>query len=271
MADYPVAMTIAGSDSGGGAGVQADLKAMASFGVYGTSVLTAVTAQNTVTVSAVQEVRPDVVEAQIAAVLDDFDVRAVKIGMLASSRIVRAVAWSLRGYRGAMVLDPVMVSKSGDSLLHHDAVATLIGELVPRATVLTPNLPEAARLLGREAADSVPASAEQGRALLRFGPSAVLVKGGHAAGARCRDVLVMPEAEPRVFESARIDTRHTHGTGCTLSSAIAASLARGNPLPAAVEAAHAYLHDAIRAADRLDLGSGHGPVHHFFWDGRHDH
>ena len=271
MADYPVAMTIAGSDSGGGAGIQADLKAMASFGVYGTSVLTAVTAQNTITVSAVQEVRPDVVEAQVAAVLDDFDVKAVKIGMLASSRIVRAVARSLRGYRGAVVLDPVMVAKSGDSLLHDDAVATLIGELVPRATVLTPNLPEAARLLGREAADSVPACAEQGNALLRLGPSAVLVKGGHAAGTECRDVLVMPGAEPCVFASTRIDTRHTHGTGCTLSSAIAASLACGNPLPAAVEAAHTYLQGAIRAADRLDLGSGHGPVHHFFWDGRHDH
>ena len=270
MASYPVALTIAGSDSGGGAGIQADLKAMASFGVYGTSVLTAVTAQNTVTVSAVQEVRPDVVEAQIAAVLDDFDIRAVKIGMLASSSIVRAVARGLRRYRGAVVLDPVMVAKSGDSLLRDDAVAALIGELVPRATVLTPNLPEAARLLGRETVDSIPARTEQGNALLDLGPSAVLMKGGHAAGTECHDVLVMRGAEPRVFSSERIDTRHTHGTGCTLSSAIAASIARGNPFPAAVEAAHAYLHDAIRAADRLDLGSGHGPVHHFYWDGRHE-
>ena len=270
MASYPVALTIAGSDSGGGAGIQADLKAIASFGVYGTSVLTAVTAQNTVNVSAVQEVRPDVVEAQIAAVLDDFDIRAVKIGMLASSIIVRAVAQGLRRYRGAVVLDPVMVAKSGDSLLRDDAVAALIGELVPRATVLTPNLPEAARLLGRETVDSIPARTEQGNALLDLGPSAVLMKGGHAAGTECHDVLVMRDARPRVLSSSRIDTRHTHGTGCTLSSAIAASIARGNPLPAAVEAAHAYLHDAIRAADRLDLGSGHGPVHHFYWDGRHE-
>ena len=271
MSTYPVALTIAGSDSGGGAGIQADLKTMASFGVYGTSVLTAVTAQNTVTVTAVQEVHPDVVEAQIAAVLDDFDIRAVKIGMLASSRIVRAVAQRLIGFRGAVVLDPVMVAKSGDSLLQDDAVGALTSELVPRATILTPNLPEAARLLGREPADSVPARIEQGRALLNLGPSAVLMKGGHAAGIECHDVLVMRDAQPRVFTSARIDTRHTHGTGCTLSSAIAASLARGNTLPTAVEAAHAYLHDAIREADRLNLGSGHGPVHHFFWDRRHDH
>ena len=191
MASYPVALTIAGSDSGGGAGIQADLKAMASFGVYGTSVLTAVTAQNTVTVSAVQEVRPDVVEAQIAAVLDDFDIGAVKIGMLASARIVRAVAQGLSGYRGAVVLDPVMVAKSGDSLLRDDAVAALTGELVPRATILTPNLPEAARLLGEKSAESVPERTEQGNALLHLGPSAVLMKGGHAAGAECHDVLVM--------------------------------------------------------------------------------
>lgn len=271
MASYPVALTIAGSDSGGGAGVQADLKAMASFGVYGTSVLTAVTAQNTVAVTAVQEVRTDVVEAQIAAVLDDFDVKAVKIGMLASSGVVRAVARGLLEYRGAVVLDPVMVAKSGDSLLRDDAVDALAGELVPRATILTPNLPEAGRLLGRKSADSVPERAEQGNALLRLGPSAVLMKGGHAAGTECHDVLVMRGARPRVFSSVRIDTRHTHGTGCTLSSAIAASLARGHALPAAVEAAHTYLHHAIRAADRLDLGSGHGPVHHFYWDARHDH
>ena len=271
MASYPVALTIAGSDSGGGAGIQADLKAIASFGVYGTSVITAVTAQNTVAVTAVQEVRPDVVEAQIAAVLDDFDVRAVKIGMLASSGIVRAVAQGLRAYRGPVVLDPVMVAKSGDSLLSDDAVVSLTGELVPRATVLTPNLPEAARLLARLPADSVPERTEQGHALLQLGPSAVLMKGGHAAGAECHDVLLMRDARPRVFSSARIDTRHTHGTGCTLSSAIAASLARGNAIPAAVEAAHGYLQDAIRAAGTLDLGSGHGPVHHFHWDARHDH
>ena len=271
MASYPVALTIAGSDSGGGAGVQADLKAIASFGVYGTSVLTAVTAQNTVAVTAVQEVDPDVVEAQIAAVLDDFDVRAVKIGMLASSRIVHAVARGLGGYRGAVVLDPVMVAKSGDSLLRDDAVAALAGELLPRASLLTPNLPEAARLLGEKTADSVSERTAQGDALLRRGPSAVLMKGGHAAGTECHDVLVMRDAEPRVFASARIDTRHTHGTGCTLSSAIAACLARGDALPAAVETAHAYLQDAIRAAARLDLGAGHGPVHHFYWDRRHDH
>ena len=269
MAGFPVALTIAGSDSGGGAGIQADLKAIASFGVFGTSVLTAVTAQNTVAVTAIQEVRPDVVAAQLSAVLDDFDVRAVKVGMLASAPIVRVVARSLAGFDGHVVLDPVMVSKSGDSLLREDAVEALSRELVPIATVITPNLPEAARLLGSESAVSVEEMAAQGSELLALGPSAVLVKGGHRNDEICKDVLVARGRGQQVFAARRIDTRHTHGTGCTLSAAIAACLARNMDLPKAVAVAHTYLQGAIQAADRLNLGSGHGPVHHFHWDTRH--
>ena len=269
MAGTPVALTIAGSDSGGGAGIQADLKAMASFGVYGTSVLTAVTAQNTVAVTAVQEVAPKVVAAQIDAVLEDFDVAAVKIGMLASSRIIKAVARGLEQFGEAIVLDPVMVSKSGDSLLRDDAVAALARELLPRATILTPNLPEAARLLGRTQARSLQEMTEQADALLALGPEAILMKGGHGSGPECHDVLVVRGAEPRILVSRRVDTRNTHGTGCTLSSAIAAGLARGQDLASAVQAAHLYLRNAILAADSLDLGAGHGPVHHFFWAQRH--
>ena len=269
MAGFPVALTIAGSDSGGGAGIQADLKAIASFGVFGTSVVTAVTAQNTVAVAAIQEIRPDVVAAQLSAVLDDFEIGAVKIGMLASAPIIRVVSRGLAAFGGDVVLDPVMVSKSGDSLLRDDAVEALSREMLPIATVLTPNLPEAARLLGSAPAESVDEMAAQGRKLLALGPSAVLLKGGHRAVETCEDVLVARGAGRRVFATRRVDTRHTHGTGCTLSSAIAACLARSMELPDAVEAAHAYLQGAIRTADRLDLGSGHGPVNHFYWDTRH--
>ncbi len=265
----PVALTIAGSDSGAGAGIQADLKAIASFGVYGTSVVTAVTAQNTVAVTAVAEIETDVIAAQIRAVLEDFDVRAVKIGMLSSPGIIRTVAQELSGYGGPVVLDPVMVAKSGDPLLREDAVSALVADLVPRATVLTPNLPEAARLLGASPAAADADMQEQGRALLGLGPFAVLMKGGHAAGAECRDILVARDSEPLTLASPRVRTRNTHGTGCTLSAAIAAGLAKGAPLADAVADAHGYLHAALRAADALDLGSGHGPVHHFFWTSGH--
>ena len=269
MASLPVALTIAGSDSGGGAGIQADLKAMASFGVYGTSVITAVTAQNTIAVTAVQDILPEVVADQIAAVISDFDVKSIKIGMLSSSLLISTVAHALAEFCGTIVLDPVMVSKSGDALLRESAVAALRDELLPRATLATPNLPEAARLLNTEIAGTVRKMTAQGDALLELGPAAVLMKGGHAQGAECRDVLVTPNAEPRIFVARRIDTRNTHGTGCTLSSAISACLARGQDLPTAVESAHSYLQEAIRAAREIELGSGHGPVDHFYWDTRH--
>jgi hydroxymethylpyrimidine/phosphomethylpyrimidine kinase len=258
----PVALTIAGSDSGGGAGIQADLKTFSALGVYGASVLTALTAQNTRGVTAVHEAPPEMVRAQIAAVFDDMPVAAVKIGMLASPGIIDAVTDGLAGRDIPVVLDPVMVAKSGDPLLANEAVAHLTERLVPRATVITPNLPEAARLLGRERLDAPSEGAA--RDLLALGPRAVLLKGGHAEGPRCRDVLLEAGSEaPVILDAPRIETRNTHGTGCTLSSAIAAGLARGFALDEAVSAAHGYLHGAIRAADRLAVGGGHGPVHHF--------
>ena len=259
---HPSALTIAGSDSGGGAGIQADLKTFSARGVFGTSAITAITAQNTRGVFAVEAVSPALVAAQIDAVLTDIPPRAIKIGMLASPEIIDAVATALDGYDGPVVLDPVMVSKSGDALLAKEAEAVLAERLLPRADVLTPNLPEAARLLGRaEARDAAEAEA-QGRALLDLGARAVVMKGGHAEGPRCTDILVTRSGAV-AMPQPRLATRNTHGTGCTFSSAIAAELAKGAEAEAAVRAAQAWLHDAIAAADGLGIGSGHGPVHHF--------
>ncbi len=256
------ALTIAGSDSGGGAGIQADLKTFSALEVYGTSAITAITAQNTRGVYAVEAVSPSTVMAQIAAVLDDIPPAAIKIGMLASPEIVAAVATAIKDYTGPIVLDTVMVAKSGDVLLSHAAEAALIELLIPRAHVLTPNLPEAARLLGRDPAQDSEETVAQGRALLDLGAKAVVMKGGHATGASCIDRLVTVSGVV-AMEKSRITTRNTHGTGCSLSSAIAAELAKGAALETAVRNAQDWLHDAIRMADRLDIGSGHGPVHHF--------
>ncbi|MDT0684584.1 bifunctional hydroxymethylpyrimidine kinase/phosphomethylpyrimidine kinase [Roseicyclus sp. F158] len=259
---YASALTIAGSDSGGGAGIQADLKAFSALGVYGSSAITAITAQNTRGVFAVEPVSPQTVSAQISAVLDDIQPGAIKIGMLASPEIVAAVAVAIADYDGPVVLDPVMVAKSGDALLSEDAEAALVEMLIPRAHVLTPNLPEAARLLGRAPARDAEETVGQGLALLDFGAQAVVMKGGHADGPTCIDRLVTASGVT-TMEQPRLATRNTHGTGCTLSSAIAAELAKGAGVAAAVQRAQAWLHGAIRAADRLDIGSGHGPVHHF--------
>ncbi|MDF0600549.1 bifunctional hydroxymethylpyrimidine kinase/phosphomethylpyrimidine kinase [Psychromarinibacter sp. C21-152] len=259
MAAVATLLIIAGSDSGGGAGIQADLKTASALGVYGATAITAITAQNTMGVRAVAPLAPDMVAAQIRAVLDDIRVDAVKIGMLATADIVAATAGALQDYAGPVVLDPVMVAKSGDALLDAPAVSALREELLPRATMLTPNLPEAARLLGREATD--PAET-RGAALRALGPETVLVKGGHADGPICRDVLVTG-AGALAFEAPRLTTRNTHGTGCSLASAIAAEMAKGADPEAAVGRAHGWLHAAIRAADRLGVGHGHGPVHHF--------
>ncbi|HLS18269.1 MAG TPA: bifunctional hydroxymethylpyrimidine kinase/phosphomethylpyrimidine kinase [Paracoccaceae bacterium] len=258
----PIALTIAGSDSGGGAGIQADLKAFSALGVYGASVITAITAQNTREVRAVEEVSTPMIGAQIDAVLDDLPVTAIKIGMLSSAAIVREVATRLDG-RIPVVLDPVMIAKSGDTLLRDDAIEALISELLPRIALLTPNLPEAARLLECEPARNVEEMRSQGAALLRLGAGAVLMKGGHGSGPVCTDVLIMADAAPVVLSAPRIETRNTHGTGCTLSAAIAAGLARKMPLAAAFRAAHDYLQGAIRASEQLHIGSGQGPVHHF--------
>jgi hydroxymethylpyrimidine/phosphomethylpyrimidine kinase len=260
----PTALTIAGSDSGGGAGIQADLKTFSALGVYGTSAITAITAQNTRAVTAVMEVPDHLVAAQIDAVLDDIAVHAVKVGMLFTAAVTGAVASRLRRRPDLpVVLDPVMVAKSGDALLEEDAAAALAEQMLPLASLVTPNLPEAARLLGETPAADEPAMLDQARRLLRRGARAVLIKGGHGGGATVTDLLVTAERAPVRLAAPRCATRNTHGTGCSLSAAVAAELARGRPLEAAVRAAHGWLQAAIRAADALQIGSGQGPVHHF--------
>ncbi|NYS25854.1 bifunctional hydroxymethylpyrimidine kinase/phosphomethylpyrimidine kinase [Rhodobacteraceae bacterium 2376] len=264
----PIALTIAGSDSGGGAGIQADLKAFSALGVYGASVITALTAQNTRAVTLVEPASPAMIAAQIAAVFDDLDIRAAKLGMLGGAEAIETVANALQGHDLPLVLDPVMVAKSGDRLLPAEALDALRTHLLPRATLLTPNLPEAADLLGTSPATSEDTMAEQGRALCDLGAGAVLMKGGHAQGDTCVDLLITANEMLRLT-APRQRTRNTHGTGCTLSAAIAAGLAKGAPLPKAVTTAHDYLQRAIAAADTLGVGTGHGPVHHFHQVWRH--
>jgi hydroxymethylpyrimidine/phosphomethylpyrimidine kinase len=260
----PNVLTIAGSDSGGGAGIQADLKTFSALGAYGASVITALTAQNTRTVSAIHDLPPEFVSAQMDAVFDDIDFTAVKIGMLSRPAIIEVVADRLRCYRAQnIVLDPVMVAKSGDRLLRAEAVSALRRHLLPLATVVTPNLPEAAVLLDLEEAEDEAGMIDAAARLRALGPQAVLLKGGHLVkGADSIDVLD-DGAEPLTLAAPRIATENTHGTGCTLSSAIAALLARGLSLRDAVRGAKAYVTAAISAADRLMVGHGHGPVHHF--------
>jgi hydroxymethylpyrimidine/phosphomethylpyrimidine kinase len=257
-------LTIAGSDSGGGAGIQADLKTFAAHGAFGMSALTAVTAQNTRAVLAVHEVPAPVVAAQIDAVFEDLGVDGVKIGMLASAGIAavvaeRLAAWRRRGQSPPVVLDPVMVAKSGAPLLAPAAVAAVSQGLLPLAALVTPNLPEAARLTGLPVATEAERR-EAARALQARGP-AVLLKGGHAPGDEVVDLLFDGERF-HAFRAPRLATRATHGTGCTLSSAIACRLARGEALAAAVEAGIAYLRGAMAAA--YPLGGGHGPVDHLY-------
>ncbi len=258
----PIALTIAGSDSGGGAGIQADLKTFSALGAYGASVITALTAQNTRVVTMVEPASPAMIAAQIAAVFDDLDIRAVKLGMLGGSEAIGAVAAGLKGRAVPVVLDPVMVAKSGDALLPGDAVAALRKALLPMAALLTPNLPEAARLLGAAPARGEVEMEAQGEALRVLGAGAVLMKGGHGEGPECIDLLISAEGTLRLT-APRHATRNTHGTGCTLSAAIAAGLAQGMDLTGAVTRAHGYLQGAIAAADRLGVGHGRGPVHHF--------
>jgi hydroxymethylpyrimidine/phosphomethylpyrimidine kinase len=259
----PIAVTIAGSDSGGGAGIQADLKTFAAFGVYGASVVTALTAQNTQGVAAIHDVPADFIAAQIDAVFSDLVVGAVKIGMLSQPAVIAAVAAGLdRHDQTDVVLDPVMVAASGDRLLAPEAVDVLRRDLIPRALIITPNLPEAAALLDVEPAASEGDMREQAERLLALGPRAVLLKGGHSDGPESVDFFFDGAVELRL-PAPRIATRNTHGTGCTLSAAIAAGIAKGLHLIEAVAEAKAYVTLAIAAADRLTIGSGHGPVHHF--------
>ena len=257
----PRALTIAGSDSGGGAGIQADLKTFSAFGVYGASAITAITAQNTLGVRAIHEVPPDVVAAQIDAVLEDIGADAAKTGMLSSTAIIEAVADRLRAHSvAALVVDPVMVAKSGDALLHPEAVRALIELLLPMAAVITPNAPEATVLSGIEVRDAESAR-EAARRIHALGPAMVIVKGGHFDGDRSDDLVFDGEAF-EVLSGRRIDTPHTHGTGCTFSAAIAACLARGTEPLAAAREARAFLQGAIEHAE--PLGAGHGPVNHLW-------
>jgi hydroxymethylpyrimidine/phosphomethylpyrimidine kinase len=260
-----IALTIAGSDSSGGAGIQADIKTFSAFGVYGAAVITALTAQNTRGVAAVEAVAPSFVMAQMEAVLSDLDVGAIKTGMLANASIVEAVAHRLREAPRLppLVVDPVMVATSGDVLLEPKAIDAIKHRLAPLATLITPNLAEAARMLGaREAANEAEA-VEQAAALLALGCGAVLLKGGHGKGEDAVDILCDAGGIER-FVRPRLDTQHTHGTGCTLSAAIAALLARGTGLKEAVSRAKDYVWHGLQAGRTLGVGHGHGPVDHLF-------
>ena len=263
MSTKPVALTIAGSDSGGGAGIQADIKAMEANGVFATSALTAVTAQNTETVAEAHDLPPSLVAAQIDAVAEDMDVRAAKTGMLSAPGIIEAVADRVRAHSlGPFVVDPVMISKTGFKLLKDEAINTLLDELLPLATLITPNAHEAAHLTGQDDLEAVEDLRRAAEALYERGPEAVLVKGGHLADEEEAVDVLVDDRGARTFTAPRIDTRHTHGTGCTYASAIAANLAKGYAVDAAVDRAKRYVTGAIRHA--LPLGHGRGPTNHFF-------
>ncbi|MDE2061634.1 MAG: bifunctional hydroxymethylpyrimidine kinase/phosphomethylpyrimidine kinase [Bradyrhizobium sp.] len=259
----PIALTIAGSDSSGGAGIQADLKTFAAFGVYGASVITALTAQNTRGVTGIHVVPPAFVTAQLDAVFDDLDIAAVKIGMVAELAVIEAIATALARWAPRhVVLDPVMAASYGERLLSAEALASLRNHLIPTATLVTPNLPEAAMLLNESVASDEAAIRGQGQRLLAMGARAVLIKGGHGQGTESIDYLFSGD-DVIALPAPRIATANTHGTGCSLSSAIAAGLARGEALEVAVRHAKTWITAAIAAADRLGVGKGQGPIHHF--------
>jgi hydroxymethylpyrimidine/phosphomethylpyrimidine kinase len=266
-------LTIAGSDSGGGAGIQADLKTFSALGCYGMSVICALTAQNTQAVTGIYPISPEFISLQIDAIMDDIGVDAVKIGMLHSPEVIIAVTERLKHYRAPnIVVDPVMVSTGGDKLLQDDAVDALKTILFPIADVITPNLPEAAMLLNLPVEALIGADSSRLEAackeLSAFGAQAVVLKGGHATSRRILDLLYTAKDDRlKQFESTRIDTRNTHGTGCTLSAAIAAHLAKGHPLEDAVLLAKTYITMALEAGAAYQIGTGHGPVHHFhkYW------
>ena len=259
---YARVLTIAGSDSGGGAGIQADLKTFAALGCYGMTAITALTAQNTVGVQGIHAVPPAFLQSQLQSVIEDIGVDAVKIGMLHEPGVVEVVAWAIQHYQlQRVVLDPVMVATSGDRLIADATVRVLVDQLFPLATVITPNLDEASLLLGRPIA-AVSDLSGAAQALLSQGARAVLLKGGHLPGDQVVDVLARPGHVDMVLSSARMASRNTHGTGCTLSSAIAAHLALGEPLERAVRAARQYILGAIQAGAGVQVGHGHGPLNH---------
>ena len=259
---YARVLTIAGSDSGGGAGIQADLKTFAALGCYGMSAITALTAQNTVGVQGIHAVPPAFLKSQLQSVIEDIGVDAVKIGMLHEPGVVEVVAWALEHYQlQRVVLDPVMVATSGDRLIADATVQVLVDRLFPLATVITPNLDEASLLLNRPIA-AVGELSAAAQALLSQGAQAVLLKGGHLPGDQVVDLLAQPGRANVVLASRRMASRNTHGTGCTLSSAIAAHLALGEPLERAVRAARDYILGAIQAGAGVQVGQGHGPLNH---------
>lgn len=261
-AHYARVLTIAGSDSGGGAGIQADLKTFAALGCYGMTAITALTAQNTVGVQGIHAVPAAFLKAQIQSVLDDIGADAIKIGMLHEPAVAEVVAWAIDHYQlRHVVLDPVMVATSGDRLISEQTVQVLVRELFPRATLITPNLDEAALLVGHpiERAEDLEQEAQR---LIDMGAQAVLLKGGHLAGDTVTDVWLPKGQAPERLSSPRIDSRNVHGTGCTLSSAIAANLALGLPLTQAVREARAFILQAIAQGAHVVTGHGHGPLHH---------
>jgi len=261
---YARVLSIAGSDSGGGAGIQADLKTFAALGCYGMTAITALTAQNTLGVSGIHGVPPAFLKAQIQAVVEDIGVDAVKLGMLHAPEVVEVVAWAIDRYQlKNVVLDPVMVATSGDRLIAADTVQVLVRELFPRALVVTPNLDEAALLIGHaiDGIDALDAAADE---LLALGAKGVLLKGGHLPGDDVVDVLLQAGGDRKRLASKRIASRNLHGTGCTLSSAIAAHLALGETLPDAVAQARAYILGAMAAGAGVQVGAGHGPLNHGF-------
>lgn len=255
-------LTIAGSDSGGGAGIQADLKAMSANGVFGMSVITSITAQNTKGVTAVYDLPVSIIDAQLDAIFDDFDVAAVKTGMLSSSAIVEAVSRKLMQYKVTnLVVDPVMIAKSGHALLQTDAVERVKSTLIPLALVVTPNIPEAERLSHIQIR-TIPDTRQAAKIIHKLGCQYVLIKGGHLLSEKATDLLYDGRFFT-MFKGEFIDTPHTHGTGCTYASAIAAHLARGKAVSDAVQAAKAYITEAIRHS--LAIGHGRGPTHHFYF------
>lgn len=258
-----IALTIAGSDSGGGAGIQADIKTFSALETFATSVITAVTAQNTTGVTAVEDISCGLIAAQMAAVFSDMDVRALKIGMVSRVETIETIAAGLVGFSGLVVLDPVMVATSGDRLLREEAIDALRTVLVPRAAIVTPNLPEAALLTGLPIAHDRAAVTKQAEAILKAGAATVLIKGGHGDGPESIDLLFDGQSV-RAFAAPRIATRNDHGTGCTLAAAITAHLARGYALVEAVSLSKTYLHQALEAGRGVAIGKGRGPVHHFY-------
>ena len=263
MKTYKRVLTIAGSDSGGGAGIQADLKTFSALGCFGMSAITALTAQNTTAVTGIYPVPAEFVGKQIDAVISDIGVDAVKIGMLNSPEVIKEVAKKLKEFSiKNIVLDPVMVAKSGDKLLQNVSINALKNDLIPLACIITPNIPEAEVLSGEKINDRADLE-KVAKRLLQLGSEAVLVKGGHFEHAESPDCLVLKTDELYWFEAKRIDSPNTHGTGCTISSAIASFLARGEDLLSAVRSAKRYIHSAIVAGAAYKIGHGHGPVHHF--------